>query len=48
MGNDPAQATYGQLLVLLRALQRNDEQPKPLPQKVWKDFLRNRKRNVTG
>ena len=45
MGKDPANATYGQLLVLLRALQRNDEEPKPLPKRVWQDFLKNRKRN---
>jgi len=45
MDTTPATATYGQLLVLLRALQREDDTPKPLPKKVWQDFLKNRKRN---
>lgn len=46
MDGDPASATYGQLLVLLRALQRDEEkEQKPLPKRVWQDFLKNRKRN---
>ncbi len=39
----PAHATYGQILVMIKALKRDDDSKKPLPKKVWQDFLRNRK-----
>jgi hypothetical protein len=48
MNRTPDTATYGQLIVLLRALQRSEPEPQPLPKKVWQDFLRNRKRNGSG
>jgi len=44
----PANATYGQLLVMIKAVKQEDTTPRPLPNKVWQDFLRNRKRNVTS
>lgn len=40
----PANATYGQILVMIKAIKRDDtDAKKPLPKKVWQDFLRNRK-----
>ena len=41
----PAKATYGQVLVMIRAIKQDDKTQKPLPKKVWQDFLKNRKRN---
>lgn len=45
MGRTPDTATYGQLILLLRALQRGEPEQQPLPSRVWKDFLKNRRRN---
>ena len=44
----PAKATYGQIVLMSKATKREDDTPKPLPKKVWQDFLKHRKRNVTS
>ena len=41
----PAKATYGQIVLMSKATKREDDTPKPLPKRVWQDFLKHRKRN---